>query len=127
MQEENIDFGGCGRFITSSDGYYIFKTIEPGAYPYPNRGTEWRPRHIHFSLFGSMFIQRLITQMYFEGDPLIKSCPMVNSIPDINARKLLIGRLDLSKTENEKILGYRFDIILRGKEQTFFENKREGM
>ena len=121
------NFGGCGRFITSSDGYYIFKTIEPGAYPYPNRGTEWRPRHIHFSLFGSMFIQRLITQMYFEGDPLIKSCPMVNSIPDINARKLLIGRLDLSKTENEKILGYRFDIILRGKEQTFFKNIKEGL
>ena len=63
--------------------------------------------------------QRLITQMYFEGDPLIKSCPMVNSIPDINARKLLIGRLDLSKTENEKILGYRFDIILRGKRTNF--------
>ena len=121
------NFGGCGRFLTSSDGYYLFKTIEPGAYPYPNRGVEWRPKHIHFSLFGSMFFQRLITQMYFEGDPLIKSCPMVNSIPDKNARKLLIGKLDLSKTENEKILGYRFDIILRGKEQTFFENKREGL
>ena len=120
------NFGGCGRFITSSDGYYIFKTIEPGAYPYPNRGIEWRPRHIHFSLFGSMFLQRLITQMYFEGDPLIKSCPMVNSIPDINARKLLVGKLDLSKTDEEKILGYRFDIILRGKQQTYFENKIEG-
>lgn len=120
------NFGGCGRFITSSDGYYIFNTIEPGAYPYPNRGIEWRPKHIHFSLFGSMFLQRLITQMYFEGDPLIKSCPMVNSIPDINARKLLVGKLDLSKTDEEKILGYRFDIILRGKQQTYFENKIEG-
>ena len=120
------NFGGCGRFITSSDGYYVFKTIEPGAYPYTNRGIEWRPKHIHFSLFGSMFLQRLITQMYFEGDPLIKSCPMVNSIPDKNARKLLVGKLDLSKTDEEKILGYQFDIILRGKQQTYFENKREG-
>jgi len=121
------NFGGCGRFITSLDGYYIFKTIEPGAYPYPNRGIEWRPKHIHFSIFGSMFLQRLVTQMYFEGDPLIKFCPMVNSIPDVNARKLLIGKLDLSKTENEKILGYRFDIILRGKDQSYFKNKIEGL
>tara|TARA_E500000178_G_C16993407_1_gene741954 strand:+ start:1351 stop:2052 length:702 start_codon:yes stop_codon:yes gene_type:complete len=121
------NFGGCGRFITSLDGYYIFKTIEPGAYPYPNRGIEWRPKHIHFSIFGSMFLQRLVTQMYFEGDPLIKFCPMVNSIPDVKARKLLIGKLDLSKTENEKILGYRFDIILRGKDQSYFENKIEGL
>ena len=121
------NFSGCGRSLTSSDGSYEFLTIQPGPYPYPNRGIEWRPMHIHFSIFGKSFGQRLITQMYFEGDPLIKSCPMVNSIPDINARKLLIGRLDLSKTENEKILGYRFDIILRGKEQTFFENKREGL
>ena len=121
------NFGGCGRFITSLDGYYIFKTIEPGAYPYPNRGIEWRPKHIHFSIFGSMFLQRLVTQMYFEGDPLIKFCPMVNSIPDVKARKLLIGKLDLSKTENEKILGYRFDIILRGKDQSYFKNKIEGL
>ncbi len=121
------NFGGCGRFMTSLDGYYIFKTIEPGAYPYPNRGIEWRPKHIHFSIFGSMFLQRLVTQMYFEGDPLIKFCPMVNSIPDVKARKLLIGKLDLSKTENEKILGYRFDIILRGKDQSYFKNKIEGL
>ena len=65
------NFAGCGRFLTASDGYYIFKTIEPGAYPYPNRGLEWRPKHIHFSIFGSTFIQRLVTQMYFEGDPLM--------------------------------------------------------
>ncbi len=120
------NFAGCGRFLTSSDGYYIFKTIEPGSYSYLNRGLEWRPKHIHFSIFGSTFIQRLITQMYFEGDPLINKCPMINAIPDPKARKLLVGKLDLSKTDKNRILGYRFDIILRGKEQTYFENKIEG-
>ena len=120
------NFAGCGRFLTGSDGYYIFKTIEPGAYPYQNRGFEWRPKHIHFSIFGSTFIQRLITQMYFEGDPLINKCPIINAIPDEKARQLLVGKLDLSKTKKNKILGYRFDIILRGQKQTYFENKIEG-
>ena len=115
------NFAGCGRFITSKDGRYHFKTIQPGAYPYPNRGIEWRPMHIHFSLFGRSFAQRLVTQMYFEGDPLISTCPMINSIPDKKSRKLLISKLDFSKTESHKILAYNFDLVLRGINQTYFE------
>ena len=121
------NFAGCGRFLTSSDGYFFFKTIEPGAYNYQNRGIEWRPKHIHFSILGPMFVQRLITQMYFEGDPLIKNCPMINSIPSLKARKQLIGKLDLSKTKKDRILGYKFDIFLRGLKQTFFENRKDGL
>jgi len=115
------NFAGCGRFLTSKDGRYHFKTIQPGAYPYPNRGVEWRPMHIHFSLFGRSFAQRLVTQMYFEGDPLISTCPMINSIPDKKSRKLLISKLDFSKTESDKILAYNFDLVLRGINQTYFE------
>ena len=115
------NFAGCGRFLTSKDGRYHFKTIQPGAYPYPNRGIEWRPMHIHFSLFGRSFAQRLVTQMYFEGDPLISTCPMINSIPDKKSRKLLISKLDFSKTESHKILAYNFDLVLRGINQTYFE------
>ena len=115
------NFAGCGRFLTSKDGRYHFKTIQPGAYLYPNRGIEWRPMHIHFSLFGRSFAQRLVTQMYFEGDPLIATCPMINSIPDKKSRKLLISKLDFSKTESHKILAYNFDLVLRGINQTYFE------
>ena len=115
------NFAGCGRFLTSKDGRYHFKTIQPGAYPYPNRGIEWRPMHIHFSLFGRSFAQRLVTQMYFEGDPLISTCPMINSIPDKKSRKLLISKLDFSKTESHKILAYNFDLVLKGINQTYFE------
>ena len=85
------NFAGCGRYITEGNGAYQFITIQPGPYPYPNRGIEWRPMHIHFSIFGQSFGQRLITQMYFEGDPLIKFCPMVNSIPDAKAKKSLMN------------------------------------
>ena len=77
--------------------------------------------HIHFSLFGRSFAQRLVTQMYFEGDPLISTCPMINSIPDKKSRKLLISKLDFSKTESDKILAYNFDLVLRGINQTYFE------
>lgn len=121
------NFAGCGRYISASDGYYEFLTIQPGPYPYPNRGIEWRPMHIHFSIFGKSFGQRLITQMYFEGDPLIKLCPMVNSIPDEKAINSLIGLLDTSKSSSHNILAYKFDIILRGANQTYFENKKEGL
>lgn len=121
------NFAGCGRYISASDGYYEFLTIQPGPYPYPNRGIEWRPMHIHFSIFGKSFGQRLITQMYFEGDPLIKLCPMVNSIPDKKAINSLIGSLDTSKSSSHNILAYKFDIILRGTNQTYFENKKEGL
>ena len=121
------NFAGCGRYITSSKGYYEFITIQPGPYPYPNRGIEWRPMHIHFSVFGKSFGQRLITQMYFEGDPLINSCPMVNSIPDEKAKHSLISTLDTSRYNTKKLLSYKFDIILRGTNQTFFENRKEGL
>ena len=121
------NFAGCGRYITSSKGYYEFITIQPGPYPYPNRGIEWRPMHIHFSVFGKSFGQRLITQMYFEGDPLINSCPMVNSISDEKAKKSLISTLDTSRSNTQKLLSYKFDIILRGTNQTFFENREEGL
>ena len=83
--------------------------------------------HIHFSIFGKSFCQRLITQMYFQGDPLIKLCPMINSIPNEKAKKSLIGSLDLSLSETDKLLAYKFDIILRGYNQTFFENRKEGL
>ena len=121
------NFCGSGRYITSSDGSYEFRTIQPGAYPYPNRGIEWRPMHIHFSIFGKSFGQRLITQMYFQGDPLINLCPMINSIPNEKAKKSLISSLDLSLSETDKLLAYKFNIILRGYNQTFFENRKEGL
>ena len=121
------NFAGCGRCFTSSNGSYEFLTIQPGPYPYPNRGIEWRPMHIHFSIFGNSFGQRLITQMYFEGDPLIKLCPMVNSVADENAKKSLVGILDTSRTNTQKILAYKFDIVLRGANQTYFENRQEGL
>ena len=121
------NFAGCGRCLTTSKGYYEFLTIQPGPYPYPNRGIEWRPMHIHFSIFGKSFGQRLITQMYFEGDPLIKFCPIVNSIADEKAKKSLIGVLDTSRSNKQHLLAYKFDIVLRGIKQTYFENKREGL
>ena len=121
------NFAGCGRYITEGNGAYQFITIQPGPYPYPNRGVEWRPMHIHFSIFGQSFGQRLITQMYFEGDPLIKFCPMVNSIPDAKAKKSLIGSLDRTQSNIKKLLAYKFDIVLRGSTQTYFENRKEGL
>jgi protocatechuate 3,4-dioxygenase beta subunit len=83
--------------------------------------------HIHFSIFGESFGQRLITQMYFEGDPLIKLCPMVNAIPDDKIKNSLIGKLDVSRAVSHNILAYKFDIILRGINQTYFENRKEGL
>ena len=121
------NFAGCGRYITEGNGAYQFITIQPGPYPYTNRGVEWRPMHIHFSIFGQSFGQRLITQMYFEGDPLIKFCPMVNSIPDAKAKKSLIGSLDRTQSNTKKLLAYKFDIVLRGSTQTYFENRKEGL
>jgi protocatechuate 3,4-dioxygenase beta subunit len=83
--------------------------------------------HIHFSIFGKSFGQRLITQMYFQGDPLIQFCPMVNSITDKKAKQSLVGSLDLTKSETDQLLAYKFDIILRGYNQTFIENRNEGL
>ncbi|WP_298957466.1 protocatechuate 3,4-dioxygenase subunit beta [uncultured Methylobacterium sp.] len=120
------NFGGCGRTITDENGYYYFRTIKPGAYPWRNFLNSWRPAHIHFSVFGSGFAQRLITQMYFEGDPLIRHDPMILGIPDPAAAERLIAPLDLSAALPLDMLAYQFDIVLRGRQQTLFENKLQG-
>lgn len=120
------NFGGCGRTLSSEDGYYYFRTIKPGPYPWRNYVNSWRPAHIHFSVFGTGFAQRLITQMYFEGDPLIKLCPIVKTIPDEGAIERLIAPLDLNASVPLDTLAYRFDIVLRGRRSTLFENRLAG-
>ncbi|MBD8554280.1 protocatechuate 3,4-dioxygenase subunit beta [Rhizobium sp. CFBP 8762] len=120
------NFGGCGRCITDADGRYEFRTVKPGAYPWPNGVNDWRPAHIHFSVFGHAFAQRLITQMYFEGDPMIWQCPIVLTIADPAAVGQLIAALDRHATIPMDSLAYKFDIVLRGRRSTMFENKREG-
>ncbi|UJQ95468.1 protocatechuate 3,4-dioxygenase subunit beta [Mariluticola halotolerans] len=120
------NFGGCGRSITDENGYYRFRTIKPGAYPWPNGVNDWRPAHIHFSIFGHGFAQRLITQMYFEGDPLIPLCPIVKTIPDQGAIDRLIAPLDMANTIPMDATAYKFDIVLRGRRSTLFENRLEG-
>ena len=120
------NFGGCGRAITDRDGGYAFRTVRPGAYPWPNGVNDWRPAHIHFSIFGHGFAQRLITQMYFKGDPMIWKCPIVNSIPDRSAIEQLIAQLDWGQTIPMDSRAYKFDIVLRGRRSTMFENRMEG-
>lgn len=120
------NFGGCGRTITDGEGYYAFRTVKPGAYPFRNFVNSWRPAHIHLSLFGSGLAQRLITQMYFEGDPLIWRDDIIATIPDRSAVERLIARLDLNAAVPLDSLAYRFDIVLRGRRSTMFENKLEG-
>lgn len=120
------NFGGCGRTISAADGTYSFRTIKPGPYPWPNGVNDWRPSHIHFSLFGSGFAQRLITQMYFEGDPLIWKCPIVSTIPDKGGIEQLIAHIDMNATVPMDSIAYRFDIVLRGRRSTMFENRLEG-
>lgn len=121
------NFGGCGRCLTDENGYYFYRTIKPGPYPWKNYNNSWRPAHIHLSVFGSGFAQRLITQMYFEGDPLIPKCPIVQTLPDPDAVRSLIAPLDYNAGLPQDSLAYRFDIVLRGRRQTLFENKLEGM
>jgi protocatechuate 3,4-dioxygenase beta subunit len=120
------NFGGCGRAITDDEGRYFFRTVRPGAYPWPNGVNDWRPAHIHFSIFGHGFSQRLITQMYFEGDPMIWKCPIVATIPDKAAIEQLIAPMDWGNTIPMDSRAYRFDIVLRGRRSTMFENKLEG-
>ena len=117
------NFGGCGRALTDAEGRYHFRTIKPGPYPWRNRMNDWRPAHIHFSVYGQGFVQHLITQMYFEGDPLIRQCPMLLGIPDAAARDRLVAPLDLNASLPLDSLAYRFDIVLRGRRATYFENK----
>ncbi|MGD0436228.1 MAG: protocatechuate 3,4-dioxygenase subunit beta [Bryobacteraceae bacterium] len=116
------NFTGGGRVLTDANGCYRFVTVKPGAYPWHNHDNAWRPAHIHFSLFGPAFATRLITQMYFPGDPLFAFDPIFQSIRDENARQRLIARFDLGATEAEWALGYRFDIVLRGRDATPFED-----
>lgn len=121
------NFGGAGRTLTDAEGNYQFLTIRPGAYPWPNRGNDWRPMHIHISVFGHSFGQRLITQMYFEGDPLIPLCPIAATIKDRAQLDRLVAPLDMANSKPLDYLAYKFDIVLRGRRQSMFENKPEGM
>ena len=120
------NFGGLGRALTDDEGRYRFRTIKPGAYPWRNWVNSWRPAHIHLSVFGTAFAQRLITQMYFEGDPLIARCPIVHAIPDEAAIDRLIAPLDMNAGVPLDCLAYRFDVVLRGSKSTWFENRPEG-
>jgi len=112
------NFTGAGRCITDSDGFYRFTTVKPGAYPWRNHANAWRPAHVHFSLFGESLASRLVTQMYFPGDPLIPLDPILNSIPDSRGRELLIAKFDPEATMSEWALAYRWDIVLRGRNAT---------
>jgi protocatechuate 3,4-dioxygenase, beta subunit len=116
-------FTGAGRTITDADGRYQFITIKPGAYPWRNHENGWRPAHIHFSVFGSSFLTRLVTQMYFPGDPLLPLDPMFQSIGDERARERLVSRFDLTLTRPEWALGFTFDIVVRGRDATPFEER----
>jgi protocatechuate 3,4-dioxygenase, beta subunit len=114
-------FSGLGATVTDDSGCYSFQTIKPGAYPWRNHHNAWRPAHIHFSLFGNAYAQRLVTQMYFPGDPLMAFDPICNSTADREARDRLIAAFDWETTSPEYALGYRFDIVLRGRDQTPME------
>jgi protocatechuate 3,4-dioxygenase beta subunit len=116
------NFTGAGRCLTDEEGRYRFVTIKPGAYPWKNHPNAWRPAHIHFSLFGVSFIQRLVTQMYFPGDPLLDHDPILQSIPSPKARERLVSAFDLTVTEPEWALGYRWDIVLCGSSATPMED-----
>ena len=116
------NFTGAGRTKTDQDGHYKFITVKPGAYPWGNHPNAWRPAHIHFSLFGHSFVSRLVTQMYFPGDPLFPFDPIFNSVSDEKARNRMISTFDLETTVPEWALAFRFDIVLRGRNQTPMEN-----
>jgi protocatechuate 3,4-dioxygenase, beta subunit len=119
------NFTGAGRCVTDSQGRYRFVTIKPGAYPWRNHFNAWRPAHIHFSVFGRAFTQRLVTQMYFPSDPLFSLDPIFNSIPDPQARQRLIAKFEIDLTEPDWALGYSWDIVLRGRGATVFENEED--
>jgi protocatechuate 3,4-dioxygenase, beta subunit len=118
------NFSGAGRVLTDDEGRYSFKTIKPGPYPWGNHYNAWRPAHIHFSLFGAGILSRLVTQMYFPGDPLQPLDPIFNSIPDEAARMRLVSSLDMERSKPSYSLAYAFDIVLRGRNETPFEERR---
>jgi protocatechuate 3,4-dioxygenase, beta subunit len=117
------NFTGAGRTLTDEHGHYWFKTVKPGAYPWGNHYDAWRPAHIHFSLFGAGILSRVVTQMYFPGDPLQPLDPIFNSIPDAAARQRLVSRLDIDRAEPNYMLAYAWDIVLRGRSDTPFEER----
>lgn len=117
------NFTGCGQALTDAEGRYTLVTIRPGEYPWRNHYNAWRPAHIHFSLFGPSFATRLVTQMYFPGDPLLAHDPIFNCLADEKARDRLISIFDWNLTIPEEVLGFRFDIILRGRNASPFENR----
>ena len=106
------NFTGAGRCVTDDEGRYRFVTVKPGAYPWANHENAWRPAHIHFSVFGRSFVQRLVTQMYFPGDPLFEHDPIFQAVRHPRARELLVARLDLDVTQPDWALGYRWDVVL---------------
>ena len=118
------NFSGAGRCLTDTEGRYRFVTVKPGAYPWRNHANAWRPAHLHFSLFGRAFTQRLITQMYFPGDPLFAFDPILGSVPTA-ARERLVSRLDPEVTVPEWALGYRWDIVLRGRQATPLDDEED--
>jgi protocatechuate 3,4-dioxygenase beta subunit len=119
------NFSGAGRCLTDDEGRYRFVTIKPGAYPWLNHPNAWRPNHIHFSLFGRAFTERLVTQMYFPDDPLFPFDPIFNSVRDPAARQRMVSTFDLQLTEPEWALGFRFDIVLGGREATPLEEPHD--
>src|ERR1700730_4279234 len=118
------NFTGGGRVLTDASGFYSFRTIKPGAYPWRNHYNAWRPAHLHFSLFGLGLVQRLVTQMYFPGDPLLPYYPMDNSMRDEKARERLFSQFDWERTIPGIALAYRFDMVLRGREDPPMETTR---
>jgi protocatechuate 3,4-dioxygenase beta subunit len=122
----DANFTGVGRTMTDAEGTYEFLTIKPGAYPWKNHANAWRPAHIHFSLFGRCFVQRLVTQMYFPDDPLFEFDPIFTSVRDPKARMRMVSTFDLSLTRPEWALAFRFDIVLRGPQASVLEGS-EGL
>jgi protocatechuate 3,4-dioxygenase beta subunit len=114
----DVNFSGAGRVLTDAEGRYRFVTVKPGAYPWNNHYNAWRPAHVHVSVFGQSFLTRLVTQMYFPGDPLLALDPIFNSIASEPARLRLVSAFDLALTEPVRALGYRFDVVLRGSHAT---------
>lgn len=118
------NFTGAGRVVTDGEGRYRFVTVRPGAYPWGNHRNAWRPAHIHLSLLGPAFATRLITQLYFPDDPLIEIDPIANAVP-LPYRQRMVARFDMDVTEPNRALGYRFDVVLKGREQTPFEDDHD--
>ncbi len=115
------NFTGAGRVVTDAEGRYRFVSVRPGAYPWGNHKNAWRPAHIHLSLLGPAFATRLVTQLYFPDDPLIEIDPIANAVP-MPYRQRMVARFDMDVTQPNWALGYRFDVVLKGREQTPFED-----